>query len=83
MDQLYPSILVEDSKLFVVSNVVSPEEPECRGDYEDMKSGYQISWWTYGATDMLMIGLPDQYSADLESPRRRAVIKALVAVLYR
>jgi hypothetical protein len=36
---------------------------------------------TYGATDMLITGRPDQYSTDLESPRRRAVIKALVAVL--
>ena len=37
----------------------------------------------YGATEMLTIGLPDQYSTALGSPLRRAVIRALVAVEYR
>lgn len=35
---------------------------------------------TYGASSILTTGRPDQYSTDLASPRREAVISARVDV---
>jgi len=49
--------------------------------YESIRKKLFSYHTTYGATDMLTTGRPDQYSTDLGSPRLRAVVKALVAVL--
>lgn len=38
---------------------------------------------TYGARATLTTGRPDQYSKNLESPRRRAVVMARIDVEYR
>ncbi len=56
-----------------------------RGSLAD--STLDIAWkgriQTYGATDMLVIGFPVQYSINLVSPRRRAVNNASRAVLEK